>query len=227
MSIHTITKFFNQFIRTIKQETKNIGIITDKDGTILLDDSLKRALQNFREKELGVNVYLIANSGRTVQDMINSLKEENIPIEYFDYIIGDNGGMCIDVKRKEQVYKHVMDTEIVLKVIREFIRLGGSIEDIRLADGKNIFAYPSENVLNYYGNKKDIIYRKDFLDLEGIDITKLTLAAEHDKIEKINRYIRENIKGYKTHMGKTSFPTKDRDNYRIDFTRNAYKRTSL
>ena len=36
-------------------------------------------------------LHVIANSGRTVADMINCLKKENIPIDYFEYIIGDNG----------------------------------------------------------------------------------------------------------------------------------------
>lgn len=223
MSEHTITRFFNQLLKTIKQDTKNIGIITDKDGTIILDDSLKKTLQNFREKNLGVNVYLIANSGRTVQDMLNCLEEESIPTDYFDYIIGDNGGMCIDVKNNEQLYKHVMDRNIVQKVIEEFFNIGGNSEDIRISDGSNIFAYPSEHVKKYYQNRKGIIYKEEISDIDGIDITKLALTGSHEQINKINKYIRENIKGYKTHMGKTSFPSNDRDNYRIDFTRNAYK----
>lgn len=221
------TRFFNQFIKTVKQGINNIAIITDKDGTILLDDSLKEVLQKFKERDLGVKVYLIANSGRTVKDMINCLEQQNIPTSYFDYIIGDNGGMCIDVKRGKQLYKHVMDKSVVLKVISEFIALGGNPEDIRLADGKNIIAYPSEDVKEYYKDTRDVIYREDVSDLEGIDVTKLTLTGPHEQINEINGYVRENIKGYKTHMGKTSFPSKDRDNYRIDFTRNAYKGQSL
>lgn len=227
MDKHNVTRFFNQFIKTIKQDIKNIGIITDKDGTIILDDSLKTALKNFREKNLGINVYLIANSGRTVQDMINCLEEENIPTSYFNYIIGDNGGMCIDTKNNKQLYKHVMDREIVINVINEFINMGGSPEDIRLADGSNIFAYPSEDVKNYYKDRKGIVFTEDISDLDEIDITKLTLTGSHEQINKINKYIRENIKGYKTHIGKTSFPNKERNNYRVDFTRNAHKRRSF
>lgn len=224
---YNVTRFFNQFIRTIKQDVKKIGIITDKDGTILLDDSLKKVLQKFREKKLGVNVYLIANSGRTVQDMINCLKEENIPTSYFDYIIGDNGGMCIDVKNNQQLYKHIMNKKVVLKVINEFIKMGGSLEDIRISDGSNIFAYPSEDVKDYYRDRKGIVFKEDISDLNEIDITKLTLTGSHERINEINKYIRDNIKGYKTHIGKTSFPSKARDNYRVDFTRNAYKRKSF
>lgn len=227
MNEYNITRFFNQFIKTIKQNIKNVGIITDKDGTLLLDSSLRQALQNFREKNLGIKVYVIVNSGRTVQDMINCLEQENIPISYFDYIIGDNGGMCIDVKRDKQLYKHVMDRRVVLKVINKFIDMGGNPEDIRLADGKNIFAYQSEDVKEYYRDTKDVVFTESIPNLDGIDITKLTLTGSHEQINGMNKYIRENIKGYKTHIGKTTFPNKEKNNYRMDFTRNAYKGTSF
>ena len=91
MEEHSQSKFLNQFIQMIRQDVKKVGIITDKDGTILLDDSLRQVLKDFKEKHLGVKIYLIANSGRTIQDMINCLEKENIPPNYFDYIIGDNG----------------------------------------------------------------------------------------------------------------------------------------
>lgn len=227
MNEHNTIRFFNQFIKKIKQDVKNIGIVTDKDGTLLLDSSLREILQNFNEKNLGVNVYVIANSGRTVQDMINCLEQENIPTSYFNYIIGDNGGMCLDVRNNKQLYKHVMDSGVVLKVINKFIDMGGKSEDIRLSDGKNIFAYSSEDVKKYYKDRKDIVFTEDISDLDGIDITKLTLTGSHEQINAINKYIRENIKGYKTHIGKTFFPSKERNNYRVDFTRNAYKRTSF
>lgn len=224
MSEHNTIKFFNQFIKTIKQGINNIAIITDKDGTILLDNSLKEVLNKFKNRDFGANIYLIANSGRTVQDMINCLEQENIPIEYFDYIIGDNGGMCLDVKANKQLYKYVIDAKVVEKVIDEFIKKGGEQKDIRLTDGKNIFVYQSEEAKEYYLDSKSVIFKKDITNLEGIDITKLTLTGTHEQINEVNKYIRENVKGYKTHMGKTNFPSKSRNNYRIDFTRNAHKR---
>lgn len=224
MNEYSVIRFFNQFIKTINQDIKNVGIITDKDGTLLLNDNLKAALKDFREKELGANIYVIANSGRTVQDMINCLEQQNIPLEYFDYIIGDNGGMCLDARTNKQMYKHVIDKEIVSKVIQKFIEIGGKLSDIRLADGKNILAYPADEVRQYYSDTKDVIFKEDITDLEKLDITKLTLTGSHEQINDINKFIRENIRGYKTHLGKTFFPQKERDNYRIDFTRNAYKR---
>ena len=218
------TKFFNQIIKIIKQDIKNFGIITDKDGTLLLNEELKKALQKFKENDLGVNVYLIANSGRAVQDMINCLEQEEIPLSYFDYIIGDNGAMCIDVKTGQELYKDTIKKDIVKRVIDKFIELGGDLPDIRLSDGESIYAYPEEKVLAYYKDSKDISFREDIMNLEDIDITKLTLTGSHELIKDIDKFVRENVKGYKTHLGKTSFPIKSKNNYRVDFTRNAHKR---
>lgn len=219
MDEHSQTRFLNQFIKMIRRDdVKKVGIITDKDGTILLDETLRKTLKDFKEKHLSVEIYLIANSGRTVQDMINCLEEQNIPTEYFDYIIGDNGGMCLNAKTREFLYKHIMERDVVSKVIEQFIKMGGSLEDIRLADGKSIYAYPSKSVKKYYKGTKDIEYRDEITNLEGIDISKLTVTGSHKLIDGLNKYIRENIKGYKTHIGKTSFPQKERNNYRIDFT---------
>ncbi len=212
-------KFFRQFINMLRDENiKKIGIITDKDGTILLDDSLKRTLKEFRKKKIGAKIYLIANSGRTIQDMINCLEEQNIPLNYFDYIVGDNGGMCLDVKENKLLYKHILEKAIVSKVIQEFLKRGGTLEDIRLADGKSIYAYPSYAVKEYYSSSKDIVYNEDITNLEGIDITKLTITGTHNLIDQLNTFVREKVKGYKTHIGKTSFPEKSRNNYRMDFT---------
>lgn len=223
MDEHSMLRFFNQLIIVVKQKVKNIGIITDKDGTIFLNDNLRETLHNFREKELGANIYVIANSGRTIQDMINCLEKENIPINYFDYIIGDNGGVCLDIRNNRELYKHVIDKEVVLEVIQKFLEIGGDISDIRLTDGSNIFAYPAKEVEEYYRDAKDIVFREDITDLDGIDVTKLTVTASHDKIQSLNRFIKDSIKGYETHIGKTSFPIESRNNYRIDFTRRTYK----
>ena len=154
--------------------------------------------------------------------MINCLKDEDIPTDYFDYIIGDNGGICLDVKNNKELFKHIMDKKVVEEVIAQFFKTGGTNENIRLADGENIFAYPSADVRRYYKESKGIIFKEDLEDLEDINITKLTITGSRKQIDKMNNYIRENIKGYKAHIGRTSFPNKSRDNYRLDFTRNEY-----
>lgn len=222
MNERSIVRFFNQFIRTIRKDIRNFGIIADKDGTLLLNNELRKVLEELKTKNLGLNIYIIANSGRTVSDMINCLKDEDIPTDYFDYIIGDNGGICLDVKNNKELFKHIMDKKVVEEVIAQFFKTGGTNENIRLADGENIFAYPSADVRRYYKESKGIIFKEDLEDLDDINITKLTITGSRKQIDKMNNYIRENIKGYKAHIGRTSFPNKSRDNYRLDFTRNEY-----
>lgn len=227
MNEYSMVRFFNQLIHTMKNNIKNIGIITDKDGTILLNDELRQVLENFKTKNLETNIYLIANSGRTVADMVNSLNKENIPLEYFDYIVGDNGGMCLDVKENTVLFKNVMEKVATKAVIDYFIENNGHKENIRLADGKNIYAYPKENIKKYYENTKDVVFTEDICDTENIDITKITFVGSHKQIEDLNKYIGENFKKYKTHIGRTTFPEKQQQNYRMDFTRYAYKRNGI
>ena len=224
MEYHSQKTFINQFIQMIRQGVKKVGVVTDKDGTILLDDTFIETLKNFNEKKMGVKIYLIVNSGRTIKNMINCLEEDNIPIEYIDYIIGDNGGMCYDVKKKKILYKHLIDTKTASKVIQKFIEMGGNIEDIRYVDGTNTYAFLSEDVKEYYKDKKDIQFKKDITNIDGIDISKITFVGSHELMDSFNRYLKKNFKKFKTHMGRTSFPRKERNNYRMDFTRHEYKR---
>ena len=227
MNEYSMVRFFNQFIYKLKTNIKNIGIITDKDGTILLNDELRQILENFKTKKMDINIYLIANSGRTVADMINSLKKENIPEEYFDYIVGDNGGMCLDVKSNKQLFKNVMDQDVIQKAISFFEQNGGTLENIRFADGKNIYAYSSEDVKKYYENTKDVIFTNNVDKTDEMDITKVTFTGDHNQIKKLNSYIEENFKEYKAHIGRTTFPKKEYENYRLDFTRNAHERNGI
>lgn len=212
-------RFFRQLEKLIDAgEAKNIGIITDKDGTIMIDNELKKILKEIRTKSTEANIHIIANTGRTVADMIECLKKENIPLHYFDYIIGDNGATCLDVKRKQQLFKNRMDAEDVNKVIEEFVAIGGKEANIRITDGEHIYAYDTDEVREYYKKSKNVIYMNNFKNLDGIDITKLTLAGTHNEITRVKKYIQQSIKRGKTHLGQTSFPKKQDNNYRMDFT---------
>lgn len=221
---YKMMKFFRQLEKVINAgKVKNIGIITDKDGTIMINEELKNILEEIRTKSTETNIHIIANTGRTVADMLECLKREKIPLHYFDYIIGDNGATCLDVKKKQELFKNNMNVDDIKKVIEEFLAIGGKISNIRITDGEHIYAYDLEAVREYYKKSNNVIYRDNFDGLEDIDITKLTLAGTHDQITRIKRFIEQNIKRGKTHLGQTSFPQKQDNNYRIDFTRRTYK----
>lgn len=131
--------------------------------------------------------------------------------------------MCFNSQNGEILYKRAINKKVAKEVIDKFIEFGGQLPDIRIANGENIFAYPTDEVKKYYENNKGVIYREDTDNLDDIDITKITLTGEHKLIERLNKYIRDNVRGYKTHMGATTFPCSKNNNYRLDFTRKPYK----
>lgn len=222
---YKMIRFFRQLEKEIEAgKVKNLGIITDKDGTIIINEELREILKEIRTKSAQANIHIIANTGRTVADMIDCLKREKIPLQYFDYIVGDNGATCFDVREKQELFKKSMDVDNVNRVIEEFLEMGGKISNIRITDGEHIYAYDTEENREYYKKSKRVIYKESFDDLENIDITKLTLTGQNGLILRIKRFIENNIKGGKTHYGETTFPKKQANNYRLDFTRKPYKR---
>lgn len=225
---YKMMKFFRQLEKTIDTgEVKKIGIITDKDGTIMIDEELKTILEEIKTKATDTEIHIVANTGRTVADMIECLKREKIPLHYFDYIIGDNGAICLDVKSKQELFKNNMNVDDINRVIKEFLEIGGKESDIRITDGKHIYASDTEAVRKYYKRSKNVVYVNNFNSLEDINITKLTLTGTHDKILLMKRFIEKSVKKGKTHLGQTSFPEQQDNNYRIDFTRRTYQRYSF
>lgn len=218
-----ILPFFISFIGTLKKDIKSIGIITDKDGTLLLNSELKKILEDLRSKEMGVKIYIIANTGRTISDMVDCLEKEDIPVEYFNYIVGDNGGICFDVKEKSELFKQTMEKDVVEEVIQHFIESGNDLAGIRMTDGENIYAFDSPEVRNYYSESQSVIFKEDIGNISDIDVTKLTLAAPHPQINELYTFLRNNFPNHRCHIGKTSFPATLKNNYRIDFTRYAYE----
>jgi hypothetical protein len=132
-------------------------------------------------------------------------------------------GMCFNSQNGKILYKREINKKIAKEVIDKFIEYGGKLPDIRIANGENIFAYPTDEVKKYYENNEGVIYKEDTDNLDDIDITKITLTGSHKLIERLNKYIRDNVRGYKTHMGATAFPSNKNNNYRLDFTRKSYK----
>ncbi len=213
----SIVKFLALLMKDMKKNYANIGIVTDKDGTIVLNNDLAQILQDMKKK-LKNNIWIIVNSGRTVGDMLESLRKENIPSNCFDYIIGDNGGMAIGVKDNQQLFKHTMRNEKVQEIIDEFLNNGGTPQNIRMANGSNIIAYKNREVKGYYKKRKNIVFTKNIEKVNGEDITKLTLTGNREQISRIVSYINENLNEYETHEGKTNFPKAKNNNYRVDCT---------
>lgn len=212
-------KFFHNLMAYLKHSSPhNIGIITDKDGTLLLNTELLESLEKLKSKDLDFNIDLIVNSGRTVADMLNCLRTENLPINCFDYVAGDNGGVCLDVTQNRELFKYVMDKKDINSAFSFFADIGGQISNIRMTDGSKIYAYPSDDVMEYYKSSDGVIYKKDIDKCCDIDVTKVTFAASKKQIEQLNHILRTALPNYRSHIGSTKFPANSKGNYRLDFT---------
>lgn len=212
-----ISKFLVNLTKDLKKQHENIGIITDKDGTVILNDELFKTLQKMR-KSANANIWVIANSGRTIGDMIEALNKVGVPQECFDFIIGDNGGMAIDVRKKKELFKHSMEQHVVEQIIEGFSKNGGNAKNIRLANGSNIIAHNHREVRRYYRKRENVLFIRDIRKAEKGDITKITLTGSKQQIDEIINYVAQNLPQYETHQGKTSFPKEKYNNYRVDCT---------
>ena len=67
--------------------------------------------------------------------------------------------MCFDSQNGEILYKRAINKKVAKEVIDKFMEFGGQLPDIRIANGENIFAYPTEEVKKYYENNEGVIYR--------------------------------------------------------------------
>ena len=212
-----VSKFLTLLMRDLKKQYRNIGIITDKDGTVILNNELFKTLQRIK-KSSTANIWVVANSGRTVGDMVEALDKVNVPQECFDFIIGDNGGMAIEVKKKKELFKHSIEKEIVKQIIEEFSKNGGTPQNIRLANGTNIIADRHREVKRYYRKRDNVLFIRDIKKAEMGDVTKITLTGKKEQIDNIIEYVKQKLPQYETHQGKTSFPKEKYNNYRVDCT---------
>lgn len=213
----SVSNFLIKLMVEMKKNPRNIGIITDKDGTILLNKELSETLVKLK-KIRNSTIWVIANSGRTVGDMKEAIEKEKIPKDCFDYIIGDNGGEAINLKNNEELFKHVMEGIHVKQIINEFLKIGGTNENIRFANGSSIIAQNNRKIRKYYKDRKNVKFIKKVDEVKTDDITKITLTGTKEEIEGMEEYIKTKLPKYSTHKGKTSFPTGKNGNSRMDCT---------
>lgn len=234
MKKQSLNMFFLPLITKLGRKTKSIGIILDKDGTIELykeqGEKFKKTIEYLRNT-LGFKTYIVINTGRSVQEMIGLLKDDNIPHTYFDYIIGTDGAFCMDIKTGKYLFKNEMNHEKAEDVIRIFQECGGIPSNVRFTDDEgNIHTEPTEEIQKYYkkikGNRP-IVFKKDTTDIEDFKIAKLTFAGTHDVVQRFNERINEELENEcLTHITTSKFPTGKEKSYIIDVTRSKYERTS-
>ena len=190
----------------------------DLDGTLDLNNP-KLSAEIIKMSKMGVD--FVTATGRTNSYVLETFKKNNIIPPKF--IIADNGGSIYDCAQKKYIKRTYLPIDIRKKIIGEFLRLGGRIENIRYTDGNYVYAAENHEVRKYYEKERSILYRPNPEILNTIfdndaDITKLTLAGQDSLMKDIIGYILEHDLKCWTDLGATKFPRKERNNFRLDVT---------
>ena len=186
-------------------------IFTDKDGTLNLED---KNLDNIFKLILSMNGIVIPITGRTVGDILESLKSHKLKIP--EILVGDNGANIYSTSQGKFLIKKSLDIQKVKDILSKFISIGGLEDNVRLTDGNMIYAIENPNVKKYYKKNKTVQYYKNTNDiLDDIsEVTKVTLAGNNEQMQIMADYA-EGI-DFWSDLGATAFPSKAQKNYRLD-----------
>ena len=190
----------------------------DLDGTLDLTNT-KLSAEILKMYKSGVD--FVTATGRTNSYVLDTFKKNNIIPPKF--IIADNGGSIYDCTQKKYIKRTILPVDIRKRMIEQYIRLGGILENIRYTDGNYVYAAENSEVRKYYEKEKSISYKSVREMLHEIfskdsDIIKLTLAGNSSLMNRIIRFTEEDGIKCWTDIGATKFPKKERENYRLDIT---------
>ena len=189
----------------------NFIIFTDKDGTLNLEDP---KLDVVFKLIISMNGLIIPITGRTIGDIIDSLKSNNLIIP--EILVGDNGANIYSSSQQEFLLKKTLNREKVNQIIAKFQKDFGNVNMIRLTDGEFIYAVNHPDIQNYYRNNNSV---KFFDTIETAmdnmpEITKITLAGSKAQMQDISNYVKD--LDFWSDMGSTKFPSSDYEYYRLD-----------
>ena len=158
-------------------------------------------------------------------DFEDCLNKQNVSTKYFTHIIGDNGGICVEVSTGKILFRREIKKDKLERIIEEYIKIGGDISNIRLTNGKNVIAHNNVNAREYYRDSQEVIYRDNITQIED-GMTKLTLTGNKIQIKKMMQFIEENMPGIRVHKGRSTYPEGKSKHFRIDITGNYDKGTA-
>ncbi len=190
-------------------------LFTDKDGTLdLNDESLNKILMLTRKK----GGLVIPVTGRTVGDIKEEWEAKKLPLP--PIIIGDNGAVIYDTKKKKFIKKCELKKDKISHIIEKFIEIEGRTDLIRYTDGEKVYASKSEKVENYYESSGKVKFISNIENevQKGKEVTKITLAGTKEQMEEMAKFIKEENLECWTDIGETKFPTKSSEDkkYRLD-----------
>ncbi|MFV0440972.1 MAG: Cof-type HAD-IIB family hydrolase [Lachnospirales bacterium] len=158
-------------------------IALDIDGTLLNSKrEISKKTKEYMKKAYEKGVKFVLISGRSTATMIEIAKETGID-KMGGYIIGCNGGVCLNLVNNEIIYEKSIPNKY-LKDIYEFAEK----KDVPMLVYKDEEFYLTRNKENYillterFPYKKNIIETKDFLDEVKFDFNKALLVDSPEKI---------------------------------------------
>lgn len=169
----------------IKIKRPKFIIFTDKDGTLNLDDN---QLNDILLMISSMGGMVIPTTGRTVGDIQEDFINKGLRIPKI--IIGDNGASIYSTTAKQFLIKKILEHDKVLEIIEEFIKIGGSIDNIRYTDGSRIYASDCESVNEYYANSNTATMCEDIHQhiKDSQDINKITLAGTKEQMQQMAEF---------------------------------------
>ena len=196
---------------TLQIKSPSFIIFPDKDGTLNLED--KKLNPVFTLISI-MNGMVIPITGRTVGDIHENLKENNLRIP--EILIGDNGANIYSTKKKQFLMKKSLDPKKVSQVITNFVEAGGNPQMVRLTDGEFIYAVNHPDVQDYYRKNPTVKYGEDIETVLRMmpEITKITLAGSKAQMENMANYVK--VLNFWSDMGATKFPNASYEHYRLD-----------
>lgn len=190
-------------------------LFTDKDGTLNLNDESFNKILMLTRKKGGL---VIPVTGRTVGDIKEEWEAKKLPLP--PIIIGDNGAVIYDTKKKKFIKKCELKKDKISQIIEKFIEIEGRTDLIRYTDGEKVYASKSEKVENYYESSGKVKFISNIENevQKGKEVTKITLAGTKEQMEEMAKFIKEENLECWTDIGETKFPTKSSEdkNYRLD-----------
>lgn len=224
MNQEKVASFSKRLIRESKEKNKNgkICILTDVDGTIIKEASVKfdntfiYAVQRIKER-LQNNFLFIANTGRTPKDVMHTIKQSKPSINFFSKILGNNGATS-------EYANYRLNNKAKKRIIKKFLSLGGKIEDIRFVSKDDTFINDDVESIAYYQRKQlpNVKTRNIVNDLNKMDIAKITLTGDEKIINKLMKFINRRNKDFKCALSpgnsKYRIPSGGKTTRRLDIT---------
>lgn len=169
-----------------KNENKPVTlVVTDLDGTLLTSDKNvseknKEAIRKLKEHGI---LFGIA-SGRPVESGLILCKNWGIE-DSISFLIGMNGGVLYDTRRKEKETYSILPGHLIWKILEYYKDFPDLHAEVMVGNDRYVSYSTPETLENarLYGENEIIVDLKEFLDTHNVN--KLILRSKPEDQEKV------------------------------------------